>query len=342
MLAPAKSISLSLAILVATVVGVVLGVVRLVGLIGGSIWLLVPVVVFVSVMVASRFLVSRRIRAAIDDLHRIEQRDFASVGLEFEGKDELSELRAVIGSTGKELEREITAMRQLETYRRDFLGNVSHELKTPIFSIRGFAETLRDGAMDRPGIRDSFVEKIIKNADRLTSLAQDLMEIAKIETGELKMKPSRLNVRGLIQEVVESVEPRAMNKEIQILTDVVESLPDVMADESRIRQVISNLVENGIKYTNAGGKVLIHATHADGYVSITVQDNGIGIAPEHHTRITERFFRIDASRSREQGGTGLGLAIVKHILHAHGQSLELSSVLGEGSRFSFRLPAVKS
>lgn len=333
-----KHISLSLALGVTAAIAVLLGLSRAIGLIGGYIWIAVPVIVFVTVIVMTERMVAKRIHFAIDDLRKIERREFAEVDANIDGRDELSELRTVIESTGRTLEKEITAMRRLESYRRDFLGNVSHELKTPIFSIRGFAETLRDGALEKPGVRESFVEKIIKNADRLSHLAQDLTEIAKIETGELKMKPVKFSLAVLIQEVIESVEPRARNKEMQIRTEVPADLPKVLADESRIRQVLSNLVENGIKYTNPGGLITIRTERDKGDVVITVRDNGIGIAPEHQLRITERFYRVDASRSREQGGTGLGLAIVKHILNAHGSRLVLDSAVGKGSTFEFRLP----
>jgi two-component system phosphate regulon sensor histidine kinase PhoR len=335
-----NSISVTLAAAVGVVVGVVLFAGRLLGLIDGWIWLFVPIVVFAAVVVLTHSLVTRKIRRAIDDLRRIERREFDRLGSVKTGKDELTELQTVIATAGATLEREITAMRRLESYRRDFLGNVSHELKTPIFSIRGFAETLRDGALERPGVRESFVEKIIKNADRLSNLAQDLTEIAKIETGELKMNPHPFALNALIGEVVDAVEPRARNKEMRIQTEVPSALPRVLADESRIRQVLSNLVENGIKYTNSGGVVKIVASLVDDMVQISVSDTGIGIAAEHQSRITERFYRIDGSRSRDQGGTGLGLAIVKHILNAHGQRLELSSAIGKGSTFSFQLPIV--
>ena len=333
-----RSIAVALAVVVTLVVTAVLAGGRLLGIFSGWAWLAIPPIVLVVSWIVGNRLVARRVRQAIDDLRKIEQRDFEAVNTEVPGSDEISELRGVIASAGKALETEITAMKRLETYRKDFLGNVSHELKTPIFSIRGFAETLRDGALERPGVRDSFIDKIIKNADRLSNLAQDLSEIAKIETGELKMKQTAFTLRSVVSEVVDSIDPRARNKEITVRCELPPDLPKVFADEGRIRQVLSNLVENGVKYSNPGDTVSVLANRQGDHVVIEVADDGIGIAPEHQSRITERFYRVDASRSRDQGGTGLGLAIVKHILNAHGQRLELQSEVGVGSTFRFSLP----
>jgi two-component system phosphate regulon sensor histidine kinase PhoR len=229
-------------------------------------------------------------------------------------------------------------LERIETYRRDFLGNVSHELKTPIFAIRGFAETLLGGALEREDVRGEFVEKIRQNAIRLDNLANDLSEIAKIETGELTMKVRPFDVEALLREVVETLESRADAKGINLAYTVSPRLPKGLADDERIRHVLLNLVDNGIKYTNEGGSVGIAARAVGGRVRFTISDTGIGIAPQYIGRVTERFFRVDPSRSRSQGGTGLGLAIAKHILNAHGGQLRIASDPGHGSTFSFSLP----
>jgi two-component system phosphate regulon sensor histidine kinase PhoR len=258
------------------------------------------------------------------------------------GRGEIDHLRKAVLTTGRALEKEIGNLKRIESYRRDFLGNVSHELKTPIFAIHGFAETLLDGALDSPEVRVEFVEKILRNSERLDNLANDLSEIAKIETGELKMSPAFFDLEELLVDVVESLESRALQKNISITYRTDPRLKPMFADDGRVRQVLLNLVDNGIKYTNPGGTVLISARLVGEAIKTTVSDSGIGIAAEHIDRLTERFYRVDTSRSRSQGGTGLGLAIVKHILSAHGSRLLVQSKPGYGTTFSFSLPTTDS
>ena len=254
--------------------------------------------------------------------------------------DELDALLDETQRTGQTLAEKMRELRKIENYRREFIGNVSHELKTPIFSIRGFAETLLEGALDDKGVRRSFVEKIMRNADRLRHLARDLAEIARIETGELKMTAAPFALRPLVQEVVESLEPAAEEKDVCLTERLPEDLPRVEGDRERLRQVVTNLIDNAIKYNKRGGRVEVTARQTpSGAVKTSVVDDGIGVAPEHVERLTERFYRVDQSRSRSQGGTGLGLAIVKHILGAHGSELSVSSRPGHGSTFGFALPA---
>jgi two-component system phosphate regulon sensor histidine kinase PhoR len=232
-------------------------------------------------------------------------------------------------------------MKKMETYRRDFIGNVSHELKTPIFAIKGFSETLLDGALEDSTVNRSFLEKIIRNTQRLENLARDLSEISRIETGELKMEIAPVRIDGLIREVIESLEPRAEQKQIVLKSVLPTGLPAAEADEERIRQVLINLIDNAIKYSNEGGRVEVVARFVEpSSIKISVVDDGIGVCPEHIPRLTERFYRVDKSRSRSQGGTGLGLSIVKHILGGHGKKLQVQSAEGNGSTFGFVLNAV--
>jgi two-component system phosphate regulon sensor histidine kinase PhoR len=256
------------------------------------------------------------------------------------GADELDELLEETHRTGQVLADEMRELRKMENYRREFIGNVSHELKTPIFSIQGFSETLLDGALEDESVRRSFIEKIARNAGRLRHLARDLAEIARIETGELKMTKTAIAMRPLVREVVESLEPVAAEQGVSLRERLSEDLPRVQGDRERLRQVLTNLVDNAVKYNEEGGSVDVAARRTpDGAVKTYVVDDGLGVAPEHVERLTERFYRVDQSRSREQGGTGLGLAIVKHILGAHGSELTVSSSLGRGSMFGFTLPA---
>jgi two-component system phosphate regulon sensor histidine kinase PhoR len=285
---------------------------------------------------------SKRLELARQVLKNIRKYDFQALDLaQVDRGDELNDIIRQVYRTGRVLEREFSELKKMETYRRDFLGNISHELKTPIFSIRGFAETLKDGALEDPAVNRSFVEKIIRNADRLSNLARDLSEIARLETGQLEMEKSAFSMKRLVNDVVDSVEPQAKKRAVSLKTSFERKLPPVYGDPSQIRQVVVNLVENAIKYSNEESTVSIRlrTRRKRGVVECSVKDQGIGVAKEDLVRLTERFFRVDKSRSRSAGGTGLGLSIVKHILAAHDQELSVSSALGKGSTFSFLLSA---
>lgn len=285
---------------------------------------------------------SKRLALARSILRNLRRHEFETLDLaQVERGDELNDIIRQVYRTGRVLEREFSELKKMENYRREFLGNISHELKTPIFSIRGFAETLNEGAIDDPEVNRSFVEKIIRNADRLSNLARDLAEISRLETGQLAMNMTAFNMKRLVTDVVESVEPQARERSITLKTGFDAELPPVQGDSSQIRQVVVNLVDNAIKYSHEGGTVTIELrTRRSGtQVQLRVKDQGVGVSKEDIGRLTERFFRVDKSRSRSAGGTGLGLSIVKHILAAHGEELEVSSSLGKGSTFGFLLPA---
>ena len=295
---------------------------------------------FVVVYLVAFTLLARRIALAHSTLRQIRKHQFENLEVARIPKgDELNALIWQVYRTGLALEKEIRELRKMENYRREFLGNVSHELKTPIFSIRGFAETLLNGALEDERVNRSFLKKVLRNADRLSNLVRDLSEISRIETGELEMSMAPFDLREIIREVSESLEPNARQHEVALTARLPEVLPPVMGDRERIRQVLINLVENAIKYNNPGGRVEIvtRALSDKREVKISVVDDGIGIAPQHLPRITERFYRVDKSRSRMQGGTGLGLAIIKHILNAHGRQLMVESSPGRGSTFGFAL-----
>lgn len=303
----------------------------------------IAVVMGISTYAIAHNLLASRLELARSTLERIRQYDFEdleAVNLEEKG-DEIGALIEQVYHAGVAVEQKMRELQRLEHYRREFLGNVSHELKTPIFSIRGFAETLLDGALEDSLVNQSFVEKILRNAERLGNLAEDLGEVARIEMGELKMTMEPFSLLRVVREVVESLEPLAQSKEVTLSYRVPEGLPPIAGDRERIRQVLTNLVDNATKYNNAGGHVEVVARLLPSQdVKVSVVDDGIGIAPEHIERLTERFYRVDTSRSRSQGGTGLGLAIVKHILGAHGSQLMVKSNPGRGSTFGFSLPTV--
>ncbi len=302
-------------------------------------------VLFALVVGAAAYAAAYRLLAARMDLARstlrqIRKRQFENLeAARLPRGDELNDLVWQVYRTGQALEKEIGELKRIENYRREFLGNVSHEIKTPIFSVRGFAETLLNGALEDERVRRGFVEKILRNATRLGNLAEDLGEVARIEMGELKMTMEPFSLGRLAHEVVESLEPVARDGNVSLRAQVAERLPPILGDRERIRQVLINLVDNAVKYNNAGGHVEVVARLLpSGAVKVSVVDDGIGIAPQHLDRLTERFYRVDTSRSRSQGGTGLGLAIVKHILGAHQSRLMVESHPGRGSTFGFTLP----
>lgn len=239
--------------------------------------------------------------------------------------------------------REIDKLKEMEKYRKDYLGDVSHELKTPIFNIQGYVLTLLDGGLEDPAINRKYLERTEKSINRLISIIEDLETISRHEAGELKLDSESFNIVKLVDEVFEAQEIRAKKKDIQLLFDKKYKKPIlVYADKMRIYQVLANLVTNSIYYGKTGGKTHVSISEIRNKVIVEVNDDGIGIAPSDIPRVFERFFRVDKSRSREQGGTGLGLAIVKHIIEAHSETIRVKSKLSKGSSFIFTLSKVKS
>ena len=292
-----------------------------------------------TVYAAGHVLLHRRLRHLQSILRKIRNHEFDDLTPPSGPKgDELSTLLWEVYRTGQSLENEIQELKAMESYRREFIGNVSHELKTPIFSVQGFAETLLDGALDDEAVNRTFLKKILHHANRLDNLARDLSTITKIETDELEMSSEAFEVAELFDAALESVEMRADEKNITPRKEIAPNLPDVHGDFDRLRRVLVNLVDNAIKYNEEGGHVWLQADARGDDIEIRVVDDGIGIPSDHLSRLTERFYRVDKSRSRNQGGTGLGLAIVKHILGAHNRELHVESTPGKGSTFSFTLP----
>jgi two-component system phosphate regulon sensor histidine kinase PhoR len=252
--------------------------------------------------------------------------------------DEIAELEKSASRWIAERGEEIEQLKKLETYRKEFLGNVSHELKTPIFNIQGYISTLLDGGIDDPKINRAFLSKAEKSVERMITIVDDLQSISQLERGVLELNEENFDVVALAKDVLESLEMRAKEKNIsfEIFNDVTQPLI-VTADKFRIRQVLVNLIMNSVRYGKDGGLTQLRVNDIDDKVLVEVTDNGIGIASEHQSRIFERFYRADKSRSRELGGTGLGLAIVKHIIEAHNQKISVLSTEGAGSVFSFTL-----
>jgi two-component system phosphate regulon sensor histidine kinase PhoR len=261
-----------------------------------------------------------------------------------DGKDELDYLIKQSIRASKTVEREIQRLNRIENYRKEFIGDISHELKTPIFAIQGFIETLLNGAIDDDEVNRQFLKKAMRNVNRLIYLTKDLMEISKLETGELKSEAQDIYLRDVVMDVVESLQYKAQKEDVSIKVNDFDKNLLVSADRNQIKQVLINLIENAIKYNKQGGSVTVGAkpfSKNRHRVLVYVQDTGIGIEQQYIDRVTERFFRVDKSRSREKGGTGLGLAIVKHIMEAHGEEFFVESTPNIGSTFSFTLTKVE-
>jgi two-component system, OmpR family, phosphate regulon sensor histidine kinase PhoR len=251
--------------------------------------------------------------------------------------DEIEALAEALNAMAEKLSSDISRMKKLEQVRSEFLGNVSHELRTPIFSIQGFLETLLDGALDDPSVNREFLERAHRQATRLNTLLNDLIDISRIESGDMKMSFRFFPVNDLFEQTVEEVREQAEKKQIRLTCKITPPMKDVYGDRERLKQVLINLADNAVKYTGEGGSVEIRARLQGNSCLIKVEDNGSGIAKEHLGRIFERFYRVDHDRSRDAGGTGLGLAIVKHIVEAHDSHVTVQSRPGKGSVFAFTL-----
>ena len=232
---------------------------------------------------------------------------------------------------------DLTRLKKLERTREEFVANVSHELRTPLSLIKGYVETLLDGARDNPEVAVRFLQTIQRNSERLQFLIEDLLTISELESGRVTLTTRALSLGGVGEKVFADLKDRAARKEIKMLNEADEIT--VQADERRIQQVLSNLVDNAIKYGRPGGMVAVAAqSGADGMVEVSVRDDGPGIPSEALERVFERFYRVDKARSRDQGGTGLGLSIVKHIVQSHGGEVWAKSEVGKGTTFFFTLP----
>jgi two-component system, OmpR family, phosphate regulon sensor histidine kinase PhoR len=233
---------------------------------------------------------------------------------------------------------DITELRKLERVRRDFVANVSHEFKTPLTAIQGFAETLLGGALDDPQYRIRYLEIILEHSRRLARLTDDLLKLSKMDADRLEVEIHRLSVQHFVESCIETIQRAAEEKDLHITVKLPPSLPDIAADRRRLAEVLQNLLDNAMQYTPAGGRIEVTAS-ADSYeVTFTVSDTGIGIPQADQSRIFERFYRVDVARSREVGGTGLGLSISKHLVEVHGGRIWVDSEVGHGSRFHFTVP----
>jgi two-component system, OmpR family, phosphate regulon sensor histidine kinase PhoR len=255
----------------------------------------------------------------------------------------IDEVRKDVEEWAEQRKAEIEMLQQNENYRKEFLQNLSHELKTPIFAIQGYVDTLLNGALENPDVNKKFLASTSRNVDRLVNLVSDLDEISKLESGEQLLIQENFVIQDLLKEVYDSLEITAAEKNIELIIKKGCEIPlTVFADKEKVRQVFINLVENAIKYGKQNGAVESSFYKVDGRrILIEISDDGAGIAEEHLNRIFERFYRTDLARSRKVGGSGLGLAICKHIIEAHGQNVHVRSKIDVGSTFGFTLQSRK-
>ncbi|HEU4716594.1 MAG TPA: ATP-binding protein [Bacteroidia bacterium] len=288
----------------------------------------------------SRKFINAPLRSLYKAIYNLKIDDTQTLDIPVEDEP-LLQMQREVTEWMKNRSAEIEDLKKLEIYRREFLGNVSHELKTPIFNIQGYVETLLDGGLEDPGINRNYLQRAEKSVERMINIIDDLESISRLESGELIIERYPFDIYELVMEIYYAFEMKAGSKGIKLAFRDPYKPVYVFADKDRIRQVITNLVSNSIKYGKDGGQTETRFYQVDDNILIEIADNGIGIAREHLPRLFERFYRVDKGRSREQGGTGLGLAIVKHILEAHGQGINVRSSEGIGSTFSFTLPKPK-
>ena len=277
-----------------------------------------------------------RINKIYKQINSLKKRRISNINI---NADEFDFLTRDILKYNYKKKKEINKLNYRENYRRDFLGNVAHELKTPLFTVQGYLLTLIEGAAENREIREKYLNRANNAIERLSEIVGDLDLITKLETNDLKLKSDTFNIIKVIQKVFDLLEMQGKKRNIKLTLDKFYDIPEfVMADEAKIEQVLINLVMNSIKYGKIGGTTIVSVNYInDEKIVVKVSDNGEGIKEEDLPRLFERFYRVDKSRSRDQGGSGLGLSIVKHIIEAHEQTIEVSSKSGEGSTFYFTL-----
>ena len=280
--------------------------------------------------------IDHRIKVLYKTISKIKGGDEQSINMD---EDVVETANQDVMEWAEDQIKEITLLRETDSFRKDFIGNLAHELKTPLFNIQGFILTLLEVGLDDPEINRKFLSKAEKNIDRMTGLLEDLDSISKIESGVMTIDPEPVNIVELSNDIVDNLERKAKDANVNLKVRSTEDFI-VLCDPQKIEQVLSNLLVNSINYGKDGGKTRVRFYDMGENILIEVADDGIGIKEEDLLRIYERFYRVDKSRSRHAGGSGLGLAIVKHIVEAHGGNLHVRSTLDEGTTFSFTLKKV--
>jgi len=288
---------------------------------------------FICVTLFSYFLIRKYIQKRIEILYRTIQNQKLDITNSFDLETSEEDVKKWLSERSAEIEH----LKDTEQFRRDFLGNVSHELKTPIFNIQGYVLTLLEGALEDKEINRKYLLRTEKSVERMISIVEDLESISHLETNVEKIKFEQFDIVATCSAVLDALEDKAKQNAISIIFDKEYAPILVQADEQKISQVLTNLLVNSIKYGNQNGITKVHFFDMNDVMLVEVSDDGIGIEEPHLARLCERFYRVDDSRSREKGGTGLGLSIVKHIIESHQQTLNIRSTVGVGSTFSFTL-----
>lgn len=308
-------------------------------------WFIMPVLVSFGVFVVTRrlidFFIYRRIKVLYKYIHEVKS-DPDSKKDQIVTNETLENAEKNVIAWAEQKEKEVNTLRSLETYRRQFLGNISHELKTPIFNIQGYLHTLLEGGLTDNSINIKFLDRAAKNVERLETIVSDLETIAQLESEQMVLEVEPFEIKALVREVFEDHEQLAFNRRIRMMfKSGAENEFMILADRDRIRQVLNNLITNSLKYGKEGGTTKVSFYDMDDRILVEVGDDGIGIDEKHLKHVFDRFYRVDVSRSRELGGSGLGLSIVKHILEAHKQSITVRSTVGLGTTFSFTMQKLK-
>ena len=297
---------------------------------------------YLLIFIVLEFLIFREINKIYKMMGKLRKKELSGISKEKSGAlNPLQKINEEIYSFATLKQKEIDELKKLEAFRKEFIADVSHELKTPLFAAQGFVHTLLDGAVNDKNVRGKFLKKAAKSLDGLDVLVQDLLTLSQIETGDIKMRFEHIDLYKLCHEVIDQFEEKAAKKNIKLKLEGSNHKISVHADWQRMTQVVTNLVSNAISYTPDEGEVTVSFDVGKKNVTTFITDTGDGIPAQHLARIFERFYRVDKSRSREKGGTGLGLAIVKHILEGHNSKPEVESTVGKGSMFSFKLQRSK-
>ncbi len=300
---------------------------------------------YLLITITLEFLVFREIGNIYSLLEKIQKKDLFEISDKSIKSSSLSPLRkinSVINSYALARQKEIETLQKTAEFRKEFIADISHELKTPIFSAQGYIHTLLDGAIEDKQVRLKFLKRAAKSLDSLDVLVQDLLTLNQMESGVIKFIFTEFDLKLLIEEVIEELEHKASKRKIKIdFTFDHEKNYITKADHQKIYRVCQNLIYNAVKYNHDGGEVKVSLKASKTNIQVDIKDDGHGIPPDDLKRIFERFYRVEKSRNKKEGGTGLGLAIVKHILEGHQSKISVSSTVGKGSMFSFSLPLIK-
>lgn len=299
------------------------------------------VIVVVAVMIAAGgstwWLVRRYVQARVELIHRTVHEARTGRGGHAMRAEELQEVDAEVAAWAEEKRKELVELRERERFRREFIGNLAHELRTPAFSIQGYILTLLEGGLEDPKVNRVFLQRASDGTDRMIRIIEDLDVISNLESGVLVVQAKRMELKALVDEMIDGLRPQALLRKYQLHNAIGDEVW-VYADRDRLAQVFQNLLANAVHYGREGGNCKVQVFDLGRELLVEVADDGPGITAEHLPRLFERFYRVGKSRARNEGGSGLGLSIVKHIVEAHGGALAVKSTEGEGTTFSFTLP----